>query len=164
MPFSVFPSPMWSPLRMRTKVVSFFRFSKSFQTKNIKAVWSKITTIASSGSYPKGNQLIRGYFLQKSYMLWKLYTNVNNWSARSPEENVEGAAEMTEHWRWIFSFFSSFIKTTFMIRMFQSTIGQAASFRQIRKDSRWCDVVSISLSSWGYLKQFFLIGGEHFEL
>ena len=31
--FDIFASPGWSPLRMRTKVVSFFSFFKSFQTK-----------------------------------------------------------------------------------------------------------------------------------
>ena len=31
--FDIFASPRWSPLRMRTKVVSFFIFFKSFQTK-----------------------------------------------------------------------------------------------------------------------------------
>ena len=33
--FDIFASPRWSPLRMRTKVASFFIFSKSFQTKKI---------------------------------------------------------------------------------------------------------------------------------
>ena len=31
--FDIFASPRWSPLRMRTEVVSFFIFSRSFQTK-----------------------------------------------------------------------------------------------------------------------------------
>ena len=47
--FRHFSSPRWSPLRMRTKVVSFFIFSRSFQTKKIKALWPKITKIASRG-------------------------------------------------------------------------------------------------------------------
>ena len=34
---------------MRTKVVSFFIFSKSFQTKKIKALRPKMTKIASKG-------------------------------------------------------------------------------------------------------------------
>ena len=48
--FDIFASPRWSPLRMRTKVVSFFIFSKSFQTKKkIKALRPKMTKIASRG-------------------------------------------------------------------------------------------------------------------
>ena len=34
--FDIFASPGWSPLRMRTKVVSFSIFSKSFQTKKLR--------------------------------------------------------------------------------------------------------------------------------
>ena len=48
--FDIFASPRWSPLRMRTKVVSFFIFPKSFQTKKIKALRPKMTKIASRGS------------------------------------------------------------------------------------------------------------------
>ena len=48
--FNIFASPRWSPLRMRTKVVSFFICFKSFQTKKIKALWPKMTKIASRGS------------------------------------------------------------------------------------------------------------------
>ena len=48
--FDIFASPRWSPLRMRTKVVSFFIFSKSFQTnRKIKALRPKMTKIASRG-------------------------------------------------------------------------------------------------------------------
>ena len=50
-PFSTFcESPRWSPLRMRTKVMSFSYFSKSFQTKKIKALRPKMTKITSRGS------------------------------------------------------------------------------------------------------------------
>ena len=45
--FDTFASPRWSPLRMRTKVVPFFIFSKSFQTKKIEALRPKMTKIAS---------------------------------------------------------------------------------------------------------------------
>ena len=49
--FDIFASPRWSPVRMRTKVVSFFIFFKSFQTKNkIKALRPKMAKIASMGS------------------------------------------------------------------------------------------------------------------
>ena len=48
--FRHFASPRWSPLRMRTKVVSFFFFSKSFQTKKIMALRPKMTKIASRWS------------------------------------------------------------------------------------------------------------------
>ena len=48
--FDIFAFSKWSTLRMRTKVVSFFVFSKSFQTKN-KALRPKMTKRASRGSY-----------------------------------------------------------------------------------------------------------------
>ena len=59
--FDIFASPRWSPLRMRTKVVSFFIFSKSFQ-KKIKALRPKMTKIASRGSCLKINAGIRETF------------------------------------------------------------------------------------------------------
>ena len=34
-PFSTFVSPRWLPLRMRTKVVSFFTFSRAFKQKKL---------------------------------------------------------------------------------------------------------------------------------
>ena len=48
--FDIFACPRWSLLRMRIKVVSFFIFSKSFQTKKIKTLRSKMTKRASRGS------------------------------------------------------------------------------------------------------------------
>ena len=46
--FDIFASPRWSPLRMRTKVVSFFFFfSRAFKQKKIKALRPKMTKIAS---------------------------------------------------------------------------------------------------------------------
>ena len=54
--FDIFASPRWSPLRMRTKVVSFvIFFPRAFkQTKKIKALRPKMTKIASRGSCLKG--------------------------------------------------------------------------------------------------------------
>ena len=34
--FDIFASPRWSPLRMRTKVVSFFIFSRAFKPKKLR--------------------------------------------------------------------------------------------------------------------------------
>ena len=47
--FDIFASPRWSPLRMGTEVGHFFVFSKSLQTKKIKALWPKMTIIAWRG-------------------------------------------------------------------------------------------------------------------
>ena len=47
--FNIFASPRWSPLRMRTKVVSFFIFFQEL-SKKIKALRPKMTKIASRGS------------------------------------------------------------------------------------------------------------------
>ena len=48
--FDIFVSPRWSPLRMRTKVVSFFIFFQELSNKNkIKALRPKMTKIASMG-------------------------------------------------------------------------------------------------------------------
>ena len=46
--FDIFASPRWSPLRMRTKVVSFFIFFQELSNKKkIKALRPKMTKIAS---------------------------------------------------------------------------------------------------------------------
>ena len=62
-PFRHFASPRWSPLRMLTKVVSFFIFFKSFQ-KKFKALLPKMTKIASRGSclksLPKFQRMVSG--------------------------------------------------------------------------------------------------------
>ena len=50
--FDIFASPMWSPLRMRTKVVSFFIFPRAFKQKKIKALRPNMTKIASRGWGP----------------------------------------------------------------------------------------------------------------
>ena len=48
--FDIFASPRWSPLRMRTKVASFFIFFQEFSNKKkIKALRPKMTKIASRG-------------------------------------------------------------------------------------------------------------------
>ena len=47
--FDIFASPLWSALRMRTKVVSFFIFQE-LSNKKIKALRPKMTKIASKGS------------------------------------------------------------------------------------------------------------------
>ena len=48
--FDIFASPRWSPLRMRTKVVSFFIFFQELSNKKkIKALRPKMTKIASRG-------------------------------------------------------------------------------------------------------------------
>ena len=50
MPFlDIFASPRWSPLRMRTKVVSFFIHFQELSNKIIKALRPKMTKIASRG-------------------------------------------------------------------------------------------------------------------
>ena len=46
--FDIFASPRRSPLRMRTKVVSFFLFFQELSNKKIKALRPKMTKIASS--------------------------------------------------------------------------------------------------------------------
>ena len=49
--FDIFASPRWSPLRMRTKVVSFFIFFQELSNKKkIKALRPKMTKLASRGS------------------------------------------------------------------------------------------------------------------
>ena len=49
--FDIFASPRWSPLRMRTKVVSFFiLFQELSNKKKVKALRPKMTKIASSGA------------------------------------------------------------------------------------------------------------------
>ena len=49
--FDIFASPRWSPLRMRTKAVSFFIFFQELSNKKkIKAPRPKMTKIASKGS------------------------------------------------------------------------------------------------------------------
>ena len=49
--FDIFASPRWSPLRMRTKVVSFFNFFQELSNKKkFKALRPKMTKIASRGS------------------------------------------------------------------------------------------------------------------
>ena len=48
--FDIFASPRWSPLSMRTKVVSFFIFFQDLSNKKkIKALRPKMTKIASRG-------------------------------------------------------------------------------------------------------------------
>ena len=48
--FDIFASPRWSPLRMRTKVASFFIFFQELSNKKkIKALRPKMTKIASRG-------------------------------------------------------------------------------------------------------------------
>ena len=48
--FDIFASPRWSPLRMRTKMVSFFIFFQELSNKKkIKALRPKMTKIASRG-------------------------------------------------------------------------------------------------------------------
>ena len=48
--FDIFASPRWSPLRIRTKVVSFFLFFQELSNKKkIKALRPKMTKIASRG-------------------------------------------------------------------------------------------------------------------
>ena len=51
--FDIFASPRWSPLRMRTKVASFFIFFQELSNKKkIKALRPKMTKIASRGGGP----------------------------------------------------------------------------------------------------------------
>ena len=51
--FDIFASPRWSPLRMRTKVASFFIFFQDLSNKKkIKALRPKMTKIASRGGGP----------------------------------------------------------------------------------------------------------------
>ena len=51
--FDIFASPRGSPLRMRTKVVSFFIFFQELSNKKkIKALRPKMTNIASRGVLP----------------------------------------------------------------------------------------------------------------
>ena len=53
--FDIFVSPRWSPLRMRTKVVSFFIFFQELSNKKkIMALRPKMTKIVSRGSCLKG--------------------------------------------------------------------------------------------------------------
>ena len=48
--FDIFASPRWPPLRMRTKVASFFIFFQELSNKKkIKALRPKMTKIASRG-------------------------------------------------------------------------------------------------------------------
>ena len=47
--FNIFASPRWSPLGMRTKVVSFFMFLQELSNKKkIKALRSKMTKITAA--------------------------------------------------------------------------------------------------------------------
>ena len=56
--FNIFASPRWSPLRMRTKVASFFIFFQELSNKKkIKALRPKMTKIASRGSCLKSDFL-----------------------------------------------------------------------------------------------------------
>ena len=56
--FDIFASPRWSPLRMRTKVVSFFIFFQELSNKKkIKALRPKMTKIASRG----GGSCLKGF-------------------------------------------------------------------------------------------------------
>ena len=51
--FDIFASPRWSPLRMRTKVASFFIFFQELSNKKkFKALRPKMTKIASRGGGP----------------------------------------------------------------------------------------------------------------
>ena len=52
--FDIFASPRWSPLRMRTKLMPFFIFSRAFKQSKIKALRPKMTKIASRGSCLNG--------------------------------------------------------------------------------------------------------------
>ena len=55
--FDIFASPRWSPLRMRTKVASFFIFFQELSNKKkIKALRPKMTKIASRGSCLKSRK------------------------------------------------------------------------------------------------------------
>ena len=51
--FDIFASKRWSPLRMRTKVVSFFIFFRELWNKKNKALRPKMTKIASRGFLPQ---------------------------------------------------------------------------------------------------------------
>ena len=52
--FDIFASPRWSPLRISTKVVSFFIFFQELSNKKkIKAPRPKMTKIASRGVLPQ---------------------------------------------------------------------------------------------------------------
>ena len=63
--FDIFASPRWPPLRKRTKVASFFIFFQELlNKKKIKALWPKMTKIASRGSCLKT-------FSPKILLLWK---------------------------------------------------------------------------------------------
>ena len=71
--FDIFASPRWSPLRMRTKVVSFFIFQLS--NKKIKALRPKMTKIASRGSCLKTLSLFHG--IRMSFW-WKYYQHAGS--------------------------------------------------------------------------------------
>ena len=60
--FDIFASPRWWPLRMRTKVASFFIFFQDLSNKKkIKALRPKMTKIASRGG-PALNRLVFSFF------------------------------------------------------------------------------------------------------
>ena len=68
--FDIFASPRWSPLRMRTKVVSFFIFFQELSNKKkIKALWPKMTKIASRGGPALSSQFHYLHLLSNKFSL-----------------------------------------------------------------------------------------------
>ena len=66
--FDVFASPRWSPLRMRTKVVSFFVFFQELSNKKkIKALRPKMAKIASRGSCLNSEERIFSSLFQEDH-------------------------------------------------------------------------------------------------
>ena len=66
--FDIFASPRWSPLRMRTKVASFFIFFQELSNKKkIKALRPKMTKIASRGG--SCLKVLEGEFVTPVFLL-----------------------------------------------------------------------------------------------
>ena len=71
--FDIFASPRWSPLRMRTKVASFFIFFQELSNKKkIKALRPKMTKIASRGG--PALRFVLYYAIANCKTKWDVFT------------------------------------------------------------------------------------------
>ena len=73
--FDIFASPRWSPLRMRTKVASFFIFFQELSNKKkIKALRPKMTKIASSlNSSVSATHQSCNQHVQLNFIVWQTH-------------------------------------------------------------------------------------------
>ena len=100
--FDIFASPRWSPLRMRTKLVSFFFFPRAFKQKKIKALRPNYDqmhthlhhdhTISLSLLWPNRPRLIRSSLSDVSANIW--------WVQANPQPLASNATiqEIDNHW------------------------------------------------------------------